>query len=1093
MRVIWLGGLNVTLFLGRSEEQTRFRAVLAELRAGRTPDEAHVVLVTGLGGIGKSTLLRRYEEIAAEDAAPAGNGRRGLLVARVDWESERRLRAADFALDGGPPIWVVLDRVYQALSEAAAGSKRDAGFTGKAFGSFRFQVMRLPELAEDVRREFPGSEAEKVTTAADVEAVLQAVGRGAAMTGGAPLAAVAAGPAAKGIVGAGHLARDAWGILRQYRHGMVPEGAYRLVLRRVEELTDTFARCLRAVSERRPMMVVLDTCELVSGSQEYLRRAMRVSGSRVLWVIGARLDPDPGSAGHAAGEVARYRQVIRDSRLQVVSLSRFSDDTIGEYVDRELPGRLGTDVTLDAVVQVTRGIPLAVSLVCDLLKAGQDTESALRPVPEPGQPSAMVRALAERYLVHALTCPPLQADVPLLYGLALLHSDRLDPDLLAALWDVDPGQVADMLADLAGRHAFVLRGRRALHDDVRDTIRLHLLDDALRVAQRPMNQRATVHLSARLGQLRLAGAEEQVASEEWKGLATALLWHTFWAGNRAGLDLLLDLLPAAAVLAEPFGVTLLEVAQFFLPALNDQDKRSVEALGNLARLSLRQPQDADRSADGQADPLALRVLESHHNLGGSVLAPDIPREVYLSLLNAKHAQCVGGSPGQALAALEHAADVLGVAGGQPGATSRALADVAEHLAESLIFVERWKVRSSAEGLRAAELATSYGPSSSTAWWLLAVARGQMGQHEGELAASDQAIRLEPGLALAHNARGVALSQVGRSQEALQEYDEAIRLAPDYAVALSNRASALTRIGQLQDALEAAEIAVRVAPGYLGARQSRTYVLRMLGRFGDALDESEEAIRIDSGSVPAHNNRGLALHWLGRFREALDAFDTAAGIDPENSWAHANRSLPLRSLGRFHDALDACDTAIRLNPENFWAHANRGLALESLGRAADAVKAHDSAIRLDPADGWLHADRARCLIMMNHTSEAIASLKQTFELSSAEMLEARVLLAALLRLSNPGQSAGLARAALTDPGRFLSPFRRAELKAIAHLLLSDQETAAAEFLSATSGRTPGDLFERPLYDLLNDQSVTGTHQLLAIWDEIDPSNTAPPEV
>jgi hypothetical protein len=234
----------VTLFLGRGEEQARFRAVLTEVRGGGTPDEAHVVLVTGLGGIGKSTLLRRYEEIAAEEAAAAGNGRRGLLVARVDWESERRMRAADFTLEGGPPIWVVLDRVYEALSEAVAGSKRDAALTGKAFGAFRFQVMRLPELAEDVRREFPGSEAEIVTTAADVEAVLQAVGRGAALAAGAPLAAaVAAGPAAKGIVGAGHLARDAWGVLRHHRHGPVPEGAYRLVLRRVEELTDTFARC----------------------------------------------------------------------------------------------------------------------------------------------------------------------------------------------------------------------------------------------------------------------------------------------------------------------------------------------------------------------------------------------------------------------------------------------------------------------------------------------------------------------------------------------------------------------------------------------------------------------------------------------------------------------------------------------------------------------------------------------------------------------------------------------------------------------------------------------------------------------------------
>lgn len=122
----------MTLFLGRSEEQARFRAVLAELRGGGTPDEAHVVLVTGLGGIGKSTLLRRYEEIAADDAAAAGDGRRGLLVAKVNWEGERRLRATDFALDGGPPIWVVLDRVLRSAERGSGRLEARCCFDGKS-------------------------------------------------------------------------------------------------------------------------------------------------------------------------------------------------------------------------------------------------------------------------------------------------------------------------------------------------------------------------------------------------------------------------------------------------------------------------------------------------------------------------------------------------------------------------------------------------------------------------------------------------------------------------------------------------------------------------------------------------------------------------------------------------------------------------------------------------------------------------------------------------------------------------------------------------------------------------------------------------
>ena len=550
------------LFLGRSEEQACLEAVLADLAGGGQPDEGYVMLVHGLGGIGKSTLLRRYRQIAA-DGLPAGRGRSGgLLVTAVNWESEQRLRAADYMPEGGPPVWVVLDRIYGAIRESAAASRRDAAAVEKAFAPFRVQVTKVPELATEVQRALAGAEREPQTSAADIEAVLQAVGRGAAVLGAAhPLGALAIAPAA---IGAAHLAGDARDAVRHWRQGLVPEEAYRLILRRVEELVDTFARSLRQVSANiRPVMLLLDTCELITGSQEYLRRAMRASGSRVVWVVGMRLEPEAVSGAH--GEAALYRQAISESRLSSVPLGRFTDHTIGEYLERKLLRGPASGVALSRVAEVTRGIPLAVALVCDLLNAGQDPEVVLRPVPEPGRPSAVVRELADRYLTHAVRCPPLRDDLPLLYGLALLYSDRLDPDLLAALWNVEPTNVADVATRLAARHDFVLHDSRRLHDDIRDTIRLYLLDDALRAQQRPMNRRAVEHLRHRLTQLETGSVDEQITSEDWQGLATALLWHAFWEDNRAGIRLLCHLLPAAHVLAEPFAGALLSTAEFFPP------------------------------------------------------------------------------------------------------------------------------------------------------------------------------------------------------------------------------------------------------------------------------------------------------------------------------------------------------------------------------------------------------------------------------------------------------------------------------------------------------------------------------------------------
>ena len=293
------------LFLGRGEELACFEAVLAGLAGGGDPDEGHVLLVYGLGGIGKSTLLRRYGQIAAEGRAVMGA--RGLVLAVVDWESEQRLRAADYVPDGGPPIWVVLDRVYRAVRDAVAG-RRDTAAVEKAFASFRLQVARLPELAAEVQRALPGADGGRQASAADIDAVLQAVGRGAAILGVAHPAGALGVPA---ITGAAHLAHDARVVVRQRRQGLVPEQAYRLILGRVEELADCFARGLRLVSTSiGPVVVLLDTCELISGAQEYLRQAMRKSGSRVLWVAGMRLDPGPVT--RARGQAALYRQEVSE-------------------------------------------------------------------------------------------------------------------------------------------------------------------------------------------------------------------------------------------------------------------------------------------------------------------------------------------------------------------------------------------------------------------------------------------------------------------------------------------------------------------------------------------------------------------------------------------------------------------------------------------------------------------------------------------------------------------------------------------------------------------------------------------------------------
>lgn len=595
-----------------------------------------------------------------------------------------------------------------------------------------------------------------------------------------------------------------------------------------------------------------------------------------------------------------------------------------------------------------------------------------------------------------------------------------------------------------------------------------------------MNRRAVAHLRDRLTQLGSGHVDDQLTSEDWRSLATALLWHTFWEDNRAGVRLLCHLLPAAHVLAEPFAGALLNTAEFFLPVLSVQQTQVITELLELRPAAVLLSAGAGEMRREPADSRrAQAVLERHHDGDDPVLADDIPRSTYLSLLRVKQAKDVRDRPAYFVAALEEADRALPRPEDPPGASSRALAQLAERIADVLIFPNRYNTQDSPEALRAARLAIRHTPLSGRAWWLF----GLCIPRQESLEASEEAIRLDPVSAPAHNLRGVSLSALGRTREALAEYDEAIGLSPEFVVAHANRSRALQILGRFEESLAACDYAIRLDPEYAWGHASRGGALRRLGRFEESLVACNEAIRLDPESNWAHNGRGLALYYLDDVAGALAAFDEAIRLDPSDAWGYANRGMAFQRLGRFDEALAACDTAIRLDPSNDWAHGHRAGALKNLGRLQDALEAYDQAIRIDPQDASLHTKRGECLLLQGQHEAATESLRLAAELQPEDALEAQVLLATLTWRADQVLAAQLATTAREQPGMFLPIFQRAELQAIARLLAGNPERASAELSSAAAALLPGDVFRPQLYDLLNDPPVAGLDQVLTIWSRI----------
>jgi hypothetical protein len=581
------------VFVGRRDEQAQFAALLKDLAAARKPRrglfglrrsagvaKSPVVLVCGLGGIGKSRLLRQFQGMAEGrvTGSPVKAGR--VRTVWLDWEDKQRDDPGSYTGEAGPSLVTVLDAVQQAVI-AAVGDKR----AGKAFRDYRQGAARMPEYAARFEKVVAQSgQAGSSFTAADAAALAKAGTSAGLLAFGHPGGLLGFTPSQmKEAAQAGvNLSDAAVRAVTGKKRGVISPQEYDLVTDPSRELPRRAAAAVRTVARKAPLVIFLDTGEVISEwAWGWLRRVMTQTGPRVAWVVGARFETEE-EAG-ADSPVAQFVQKIGDEFLVRMSPARFDDEMIRDYLQARPNAPSYTDEQIALIARFTHGLPLAVSLTAALLDEGQPVEKVCQEAGD-GHPGSVASQLARRYLVHAegqkyTADDPRRDDVTKILGLALAYGDlRDDPGLLAKLWNVQDPLAA--FQDLARRHDFVLPVSRRLHDDVRDALRTDLLDPWRRPAASGINERAIDLFKSRLAEMRgrWPTLDDQLAHTRFTTTVLAVLWHTLWIDNRAGLDLFIEVLPVLAVAAEPTAEAAAHMMEQFAGTFDEAEQEDLDLL-----------------------------------------------------------------------------------------------------------------------------------------------------------------------------------------------------------------------------------------------------------------------------------------------------------------------------------------------------------------------------------------------------------------------------------------------------------------------------------------------------------------------------------
>lgn len=283
------------------------------------------------------------------------------------------------------------------------------------------------------------------------------------------------------------------------------------------------------------------------------------------------------------------------------------------------------------------------------------------------------------------------------------------------------------------------------------------------------------------------------------------------------------------------------------------------------------------------------------------------------------------------------------------------------------------------------------------------------------AATEEALRLDPGQAPVR----VALAQIdegtGRRDAAVEELTKAVGLQPNSDDAHRELGRLLARTGRFEAGLAHLATAVSLRPNYwrnhvaLGrayfnrgdfAEASRSFQrvtelrpesasgFQMLGTAQHAAGDKAGALRSYLRAVEvqpnaeSYSNLGTVYYEQGRLAEAAAAYEKAIGLKPGDPEYRRNlgdvyRRLGLRDKARtaYEDAVARAEALLKVNPADAMAWGRLGVYRAKLGDRANAARAAEKARTLAPSSGDVFYFSAVVHALHGQAEESLADVRR----------------------------------------------------------------------------------------------------------------------
>ena len=863
-------------FLGRSQEQAAFRSVLlgclpswAETHlptvprlvnriTGRTKplsDKPAIFLFYGEGGMGKTTLTRRLYDLTQKEFA----GRVQCLF--LDWEDKQKLnRNLQVGHDHIRPK-TVLEVLHNALAEAGLG---------RGLEDYRQQQQQLQAIEAKVDKGLRNQPPENPLLNDVAKLGSQGVAFVIRQSTGMSLASPEA------IEKVLKVSAEALSQARQFVQKTLEPQEYDLYAQPHERLGEALGQGLARLAQRQPLVLFLDTYEIVDRSEcDYtLRQVMQHSGRNVIWVVSGRAnlaDSGPRGSGYFRG----YKGEFGEDRLYARALSEFSVEEVQQYLVAVAPDRPVTSDQADAVARFSLGIPFVVNQAAVMYRDGKPIDEIVQPVHrELGKISArdaVINATCERFLVHCFGATEREPDLKAIHALALLR--RPEPDLLRAMLNIADG-LEQRLQNLRERYSFILVDELRLDQKLATFLRGYLLNPMRRTepALQRLHTEAIAWLDLQIEHLSqgITDTADRYQDQRLAELMLDRVYHALWQSEDTGWRELVprfieswqyDRTWARNLLdvAEPFGKDHQHRLQKMMTALDRQPdaEDTLRLLDDFTKLCQRQPFTIEQT-------LILQLQRGNWCYRQDNLQEAL--HLYLELANRL-----------------------------PDPLQRLKTDLAAALytlSSKFIWSKGASARYSPEGEQAIIRAIELHPKQASYLFNKATILAKLKRYEEAIASYQQAIALDPNVVPPHNNLGNVYKDLKRYEEAIASYQQAIALDPNYADPHNGLGWTYLLIDQLVDSQTAFETAIKLDPENYSLWLNLGLVYAMQGNLDAAYTQWHQGLeRFKNNNDWDNAVRALYTLALGNADQGIAAMQAviAAGASVgalQNIWGDA---------------------------------------------------------------------------------------------------------------------------------------------------------------------------------------------------------------